>query len=542
MNIQTLKKECDCQAELFLAKKYLTETPVLSWNRVCDLQDEISYVVEFDGIEYDSDIILKNEKKANWIVPFNLKKQKIYAWRVKAFDGYEYSDYSPYQYLQYVDIDTKSLESTIDVTINNRKQGNEFLNSEINISKTVFQSWLKARVNVEHVKKFLPSEINVSLSPQMFLSSSIEVKKRNFDFLSSEIYIRTKNLLPPKGPLGVDMQSEFDYITGNQSPTFSWWKSLDELFSNEIIYEIQISSEMSFMNAIEFSATNIKNPISDQMVYPLPIKLKTGTYYWRVRASDSINNSEWVYGSQFTIDKTTEGIDAEIYVVDIFDRSQIVSSINVKPKELIGAEILVWGKDNNFLPAITTVWSKTIKRLNAEIGVYIGRAEINVFSEIYVNYKYSEEQSLKSRIQVNSVPYLMSCLEVFNNQISSEIEVLKEKIRFAEIAVYPTEVKAIQEGEIEIIPSEVNQIQESELDVLKDNLIFSEIMVYTSREENCIFSELEIYPKSFSGVESEILVAKPGGHLLICNMYIFNQHTEARIFAEINILKTKRKK
>ena len=77
MNIQTLKKECDCIAELFLAKKYLTDTPVLSWNRVYDSQDMISYVVEFDGIEYDNNIMFLDEKKANWKVPFSLKKQKI---------------------------------------------------------------------------------------------------------------------------------------------------------------------------------------------------------------------------------------------------------------------------------------------------------------------------------------------------------------------------------------------------------------------------------------------------------------------------------
>ena len=64
MNVQTLKKECVCNAEIYLAKKHIIKRPILSWNRVFDLQDKISYVIEFDGEEYTENIIFQNEKKA----------------------------------------------------------------------------------------------------------------------------------------------------------------------------------------------------------------------------------------------------------------------------------------------------------------------------------------------------------------------------------------------------------------------------------------------------------------------------------------------
>lgn len=520
MNSITLKKEDFCNAELYVAKKELIKKPILSWNRVYDYQDEISYVIEFDGNEYVNNISFNN-KKANWQVPFDLERRKIYKWRVKAYDGYEYSDYSKYQYLQLVDYDIKSLLSFVDVKTDNVKNGNEILSCELNVTKTVFNSDLMSYIIVERVKKVLPCEIKVKIPDDLILSSSIEIKKRNYDFISSEIFIKTKNLLPPKGPLGVNMQSDFDYITGNQSPTFSWWKSLDELFNDDIEYEIEVSKTPFFTEDLIFSQKNIKNPISNQMVYPLPIRLEKGTYYWRVRSTDNINYSSWVYGSKFTIDYTIKDLNAEIFVTNNFKRESLLAEIVVKPKEVLMAKINVWGMENNFLPSVTQVWGKKSEKLDSEIFIYLGPKIQSLESELYI-----------------SNGKLVSEIEIFpagthlRNVLEAEIEIKKAYWQLARLNIIPKSFSTLEcETEIllrqdRVLFSTINVFNQKTTSNIEASINITKPVYYNGN--NCLEAELNVNKTVWKYTESDLLAKI----ILPLKIVIQEQKT-----AELNVLK-----
>lgn len=520
MSSITLKREDFCNAELYVAKKELTKKPILSWNRVYDYQDEISYVIEFDGTEYVNNIYFNN-KKANWQIPFDLERRKIYKWRVKAYDGYEYSDYSKFQYIQLVDYDIRSLLSFIDVKTDNVKNGNETLSCELNITKTIFNADLMSCVVVERVKKVLPCEIEVNIPNDLFLSSSIEIKKRNYDFISSEIFIKTKNLLPPKGPLGIDMQSEIDYTTGNQSPTFSWWKSLDELFNDGIEYEIEVSKNPFFTDNLIFFQKNIKNPISNQMVYPLPIRLEKGIYYWRVRSTDNINYSNWVYGSQFTIDYTIEELNAEIFVTNNFTRESLLSEIVVKPKEFLLSEIEVWGIGNDLLPSITQVWAKKSEKLDAEIFIYFGPEIQFLESEIYI---YNSK--LASEIEVFPVGTHLRYV------LDAEIEIKQAYLQYARLNVIPKslstlncEMKVLLRKDV-ILPSTINIFNQKTNSIVEAFINVTKPSYY--KESSVLMAEMEIKKTVWTYCEFD-LSAK-----IILPIHIKLQD---EIMSELNVLK-----
>lgn len=551
MSLFNKKIEYDCKAEIYLAKKFTDKFPILSWNRVYDTQDEISYVIEFDGKEYNENIYFINEKTACWRVNSELVENKVYMWRVKSFDGYEYSDYSKPQYIQYVKQDFREIKSFIDIKTDKRKNRYEFLNSEIKVNKTIFESCLKSEIFVDKVMKFIPGQINVSIPKNNILQSFIDVKKRNYDFLDSEIFIKTKRILPPKGPLLVDMQSEFDYVTGNLKPIFSWWKSLDELFCDNITYEFQIDKNQFFIEPIFFYASNIKNPISEQMVYPIPIELNQDTYYWRIRSTDGINYSEWVYGSPVTIDCSNETIEAEINVVNNFIRKDLISEIVVKPKEVLKSELLVLGKGNSFMPSITTVWAKENESKISEIYVYIGNAIEHLLSEIYVEYKFQEEYTQRSRIYVYpistiecevgvnmSFEYLFSEINILKNGMSTseselncEIEVIKDFIK-AELEVYRSQLNS----EVNIIKTDVQDRIEANCDVIK-NILESELFIYHAKEQNDLNAKIEVYPISFEELYSNITVLQKFDQVLQSNIDVFNQKTISNLSAKIKVYK-----
>ena len=367
LELRTFKKECSCDAEIFVAKRFLTNQPTLSWNRVYDLQDNISYVVEIDGKEFECESG-DDERKILWKVPIELEKGKLYYWRVKSYDGYEYSEWSKTQCLQYSDYDEKFISSYIYVNSVEIKE----LNAEVSVIPKKDELSLGAEISIIYAKRFQPCEINVEIPDFMFLQSSVEVKNRDCRELSAEIFIRTKTLSPPKGPLMVDMQSSFDYVTGNMSPIFSWWKSLDELFSDEVVYDIEVSKDILFKENVVFRKENIKNPISQQMVYPLPICLEIGKYYWRVRANDGLNYSDWVYGNDFTVDYISDDLFAQIYVFDKFTREELLAEIVVNEKNILESEIYVKAQNDFFRPCIVTVCHKTSQYLESEIFVSEG--------------------------------------------------------------------------------------------------------------------------------------------------------------------------
>lgn len=548
--ISIKKKELMCNAEIYLVKHTSINKPILSWKRVYDLQDEISYVIEFNGVEYNNNIIFIDENTANWEVPFELVNGKIYQWRVKAFDGYEYSDYSKTQYIQYKNSDNSSLMSFINVKTSKRYFSSSDLNSQMDVKKTVFNSSVGANIYVDKVKRFLPSEINISISPQMFLSSLIDVKKRNIDFLYSEIFIKTRKMLPPKGPLLVEMQSDFDFSTGNQKPLFSWWKSLDELFYDNITYEIQIDNSQFFINPL-FCAKNIKNSISEQMVYPLPEKLDQDTYYWRIRSTDGINDSEWVYGVPFTIDYTYENIEAEINVVKKLLREDLVSEVVVEPKKILFSEVEVYGIGNSFVPCFTTVWSKTNEQLLSELYIYVGNAIEQLNSEVYVEYKFSDLLNQKSRIYVYPVETLECELDLCQKLLYGELHVLKEGLYtskdnlFAEIEVQKIETLNSQievyhsqlNSEIYVEPTDAMIFMCSEIEVLK-NVIFAEVDVYNARAEESISSYIEVYSVEKSELISDVTVLSHKEEYLDSIISVFKQSTISNVSARINVVKT----
>lgn len=525
MIVQTLKKECVCNAEIYLAKKHIIKRPILSWNRVFDLQDKISYVIEFDGKEYTENISFQNEKKAVWEIPFDLELKKIYKWRVKAFDGYEYSDYSPYQYVQRVNNDLKTLPSFINIKTDNRKNSIFSLNSAINVTKTTFNSEVFARLSVEHVKKFLPCKINVDLSKNTFLQSSIDITKRDEDFLKSEIFISTKNILPPKGPLGVDMQSEFDYVTGNQSPTFSWWKSLDEIFSENIVYEIQISTNVMFSEDIVFEMKNIKNPISEQMVYPLPIKLDRNTYYWRVRAFDGINYSKWVYGSQFTIGVEEQELNAEICVMNNFVRNAILSEVTIKERQTLESEINVLANGNLFLPGYTSVWSKKSEKLDCDMFILFGPIEQIIQSEleIYRSQLLCETDVYKSTAQL----FIKSELEIYRSQILSEVEIHESSVKY----YLDSELNVLRE---KILDSEISiEHNENPQKIILDSEIFV-------KRREMLSAKVDIIPVGFNTLHSNLSVLYNKEEFLKSKLYVFDKNFVDGIYAELNILENEK--
>lgn len=450
--INTLKKESVCDAEIYVAKKHLINRPVLSWNRVYDLQDNISYIVEFDGKEYECKEI-KDEKKILWKVPIELERNKIYSWRVKSYDGYEYSDYSKTQYLQYSNYDQRYLSSYIYV----KEIQNSDIEAEVEVLMKTGNDSLNAEISIVSAKKFQPCVIDVEICRQTILPSIIEVKNRDCRQLNAELFIKTKKLLPPKGPLAVDMQSEMNYVTGDLTPIFSWWKSLDELFSDDIYYEIQIGKDMFFdEDNLVFQKSDIKNPISDQMVYPLPYCLEKGTYCWRVRACDDINKSEWAYGTDFTIDFSTDNLEAEIFVMEYLQRQDLEAEIFIKDKYILESEIQVKGHGNCFMPCITRVWAKKSEFLEcsihfsqegwndllASIDVYGSqlKCELDVYPQntIYNNYLLCEcvvptrdylpaklEVPLKGFSEINPLLFVKAKSDGY---LESEIFILKNKL------------------------------------------------------------------------------------------------------------------
>lgn len=509
--MKTFKKiEYCCEAEIYLAKKTTKKRPLLKWKRVYDTQDDISYIIEFDKKEYSSGVKFENENTAYWEPPFDLIENKVYLWRVKSFDGYEYSDYSKNQYIQYTINDTSYLMSFIDVNTKNVKKTEESIESQINVFRTVFNSSIKSEIYVDKVKKFQPVEIFVSLSPQTYLSSELNVKKTNYDYLESNIYIKTKRLLPPKAPLLVEMQSEFDFVTGNTKPILSWWKSLDELFCDDISYEIQIDTNAFFFEPLFFTAKNIRNPISEQMVYPMPFEMNNGKYYWRVRSTDGINYSEWSYGTSFEIDYSTEHLCSKINVVKKLIRSEINSEIEVYPKKFLDSELTVFGIGDSFLPSITTVWGKVNEFINSGIYVYIGNTVEFLMSEIFVEYKYRGESKLNSKLYIYPVKgfpnenakaeeEIISNIFVFysgNEILCSKINVMKHNDSSIKCKLNVCNKKSIEQ-----ISSELNVLKHKE-EYIESYLYINNRIELTERR----LSEIFVYNKEFYDLEAVLQV------------------------------------
>ena len=523
-DIVNIKKQYSCDAEVYIVKRKDSCRPTLFWNRVYDSQDNISYVIEIgiddtDKKEYSENVVFLNENKASWKVPFDLTNGQIYRWRVKAFDGYEYSDYSKYQYIQYSDFRTFNLQSFLNVSIKKRKNEDNYIESEINVLRTEHFSNLAANLSIEHVNKFLPCNLDVNVT-KSFLSSLICVKKRNYSYIKSKINIKSKTLFPPRSPLCVNMQSYFDYKTGNTRPVFSWWKSVDDLNEENLTYEIQVNKSIFFNGENVFERVGIKNPISEQMVYPLPIDLDYGTYNWRVRVFDGIIYSDWVNGTKFTIFDELKDLNAEIYIVNKFKREHLNSELFIRFHKNLLANVQVFGFHDLYLPSNVQVWAKKYEILCGEIEVFHGPIESMICPD----------------------------LEVFNSQLISIVNIKHDLNVMDRVACQCEVVNGCLESSIDI-KHDLNVMDriDCECEITKYNFLNCEISEITKNNNIREFLDSEIFIAIKESKEARLNVLHPkivglNSSIIVypieiqkAELYVFNAIGHKKLFAELQV-------
>ena len=121
MSEQELIKESDyIESSISIAHKTTNNRPTLHWRESFDFQDNINYEIEFDGVIYNDNFSIQNGF-VKWKVPFDLTLNKIYPWKVRAFDGYEYSQWSDYGYLLYSNVYYRDLIAFTNVDSKNVK-------------------------------------------------------------------------------------------------------------------------------------------------------------------------------------------------------------------------------------------------------------------------------------------------------------------------------------------------------------------------------------------------------------------------------------
>lgn len=551
MSEQELIKESDyIESSISIAHKTNNNRPTLHWRESFDFQDNINYEIEFDGVIYNDNFSIQNGF-VKWKVPFDLTLNKIYPWKVRAFDGYEYSQWSDYGYLLYSNVYYRDLVAFTNVDSKNVKNATFNKESIIEVKRTEFLKNLESEIYVGRKKEYLLSEIDVSLKNGTYQNSEISIKKRIHGFLYSQIYINTRKISPPKPPLTVCNDPSFDAKINTILPLFSWYKSNDELFGYEISYELEIDSSQSFLKP-EVSIKNIKNPISQKMIYDLDIsdKLDEGFYYWRVRAFDGINYSEWVYGNRFFICPKTLDFLAQLFVTKKFTRDLKYAEMYIRPKENLNSEINVWGKENLFKEAYATIWKKNLKYLDSYIYIFrdVGyvQKESNIFIritesinseiEILIDGKHYREQSLNTFLDVFPVSdsELESNITIYNkkeNDLSCVIDIFKLKTQCS-INSYLKVIKPNWKNYGDLLRAYVS-VKNNQLDLHKINEIESRIVV---NKRTFLFSELcseikIIEPSSFLLANVFILDENPKPDIpkIYCNIDSDNWHDDKKI-------------
>lgn len=507
--------ECSTiNSEISIAKVYHDKLVYLSWETNC-IDEEGHYVIEFDGQEF---IVEPKPNYTSWLTP-ELTQNKIYRWRLKEYDGFEYLPYSDYNYICYNPSSSLDLRGHINITTQNVKTTSEYLFSEIKVN-TGGVSSLKGFIDIEPVRKILPAELNVNVPNWSYLKSEIEVKNRLTSSLNASVFIRTKLISPPKAPLLVNMEGGFDTIIGTLTPTFSWWKSNDELLKPNLSYEIQIDNNPSFIEPI-FTKSNIRNPISDQMVYPLPIDLEKGYYYWRVRVFDNDQYSQWSYGNRFVIEEVTEELSSEIYITKKVGLESIYSELNIPFTQILPAEIGVIGESNRFLPSYIKVYAKKYEELYSELEVFLGHTDQTCNAEV--------------EVLLQGESYLIAELH-FNNivcNLLSELNVLPKHLSDQKCKV--------------VVFSETNEYQKCNIEIfkLKSFATFnSEIFIYKFPDKpyrSSIESRIVVWKSNKTGQDnSDKNEQQETKHNLEASIYVFPKQPEIylnrELSAEISVL------
>ncbi len=127
-----------------------------------------------------------------------------------------------------------------------------------------------------------------------------------FDNLSTTDTVNITNNIPLIPVLSAPNAGN---LTVNRTPTFYWFNSTDADNDN-ITYQLQVDTNLSFPSPI-INVSNINETTNGSTNYTITTELTTDVpYFWRVRANDGTNNSNWSTTRNLTV-------ESQIYITFI---------------------------------------------------------------------------------------------------------------------------------------------------------------------------------------------------------------------------------
>jgi len=313
------------------------------------------------------DILLNSITDSDTSMLFdNLNWNNCYYWRVRAFDGYEYGDWS-----------SISSFSTITEQIT---PGND----EYKVPLNIVLEWNQTD-NVDFYELKISDDAAMINNCKIF--SNLEICKLDMKNLSNNTSyywsIRSQN----SGKF-TQWSEPFKFTTQLTTPvaltpkdithpspeiiplTFSWTPTEDKE-----LYHLQISNDSNFNNII-FDNNTIE---SEQFI--LNEKLSENTYYWRVSALNSKNSSDWSETKTFnisaTVDVNSNETENEIYVYPNPFNSETSFNISISNPEPVQLKIYsIEGKEievvvNEFLQAGKYQYKLNSSLFNSGIYYYV---------------------------------------------------------------------------------------------------------------------------------------------------------------------------
>ena len=111
-------------------------------------------------------------------------------------------------------------------------------------------------------------------------------------------------------------------LTGDSSPSFSWFNSSD-VDDSDLSYVLEVSNFSDF-SVVVFSFVDVPEGSS---VTSLVVDLVDGSYFWRVLATDNVSNSSWSESRYFTVDSAYPSVSDEL--VSFVNDSGVFNNVSV---------------------------------------------------------------------------------------------------------------------------------------------------------------------------------------------------------------------